>query len=198
MLKTRSAALVLTMLLLASCQSAPQSGPQSDPRSLEPGEGRGAYVVYTELGKSQVAMKPGSNVRVFNSVHGDGGTFIVYDPATGILTLAPGTYRINGYSIKTFGYLLTKEQQSAVRSVPGYAYLWSVDDNSVAVLGSMQDAMFSQASHVNDIVTVSKPTSFYLGHQNGVNVAGVLLQAYDAAVTTSTDHVFARLVVERL
>ena len=193
-MKTRSAALVLTMLLLASCQSAPQAVPMLP----EPGGGRGAYVVYTELGKSQVAMKPGSNVRVFNSVHGDAGTFIVYDPATGILTLAPGTYRINGYSITTFGYLLTKEQQSAVRSVPGYAYLWSVDDDSVAVLGSMQDAMFSQASHVNDIVTVSKPTRFYLGHQNGVNVAGVLLQAYDAAVTTSTDHVFARLVVERL
>src|SRR5262249_2957061 len=112
--------LVLPALAFVSCQSAPQSGPVLP----EPGGGRGAYVVYTELGKSQVAMKPGSNVRVFNSVHGDGGTFIRYDPATGILTLAPGTYRINGYSITTFGYLLTKEQQSAVRSVPGYAYLF--------------------------------------------------------------------------
>jgi hypothetical protein len=197
-LKARGVGLVLVALVFVSCQSAPQSGPQSDSRLPEPGGGRGAYVVCTELGKSQVAMKPGSNVRVFNSVHGDGGTFIVYDPATGVLTLAPGTYRINGYSITTFGYLLTKEQQSAVRSVPGYAYLWSVDDDSVAVLGSMQDAMFSQASHVNDILTVSKPTRFYLGHQNGADVAGVLLQAYDAAVTTSIDHVFARLVVERL
>lgn len=180
--------------LLASCQSVPR------PVVLlpEPGGSRGAYVVYTELGKSQVAMKPGSNVRLFNSVHGDGGPFIVYDPSTGILTLAPGTYRINGYSITTFGYLLTKEQQSAVRSVPGYAYLFNVDDNSVTALGSMQDAMFSQASHVNDILTVSRPTRFYLGHQNGVDVAGVLLQAYDASVTTSINHVFARLVVERL
>ena len=189
-MKTRGAALVLMVFLLASCQSAPVTP--------APGGSRGAYGVYTELGKSQVAMKPGSNVRVFNTVQADGGGFIVYDPATGILTLAPGTYRINGYSITTFGYLLTKEQQSAVRSVPGYAYLFNVDDNKVAVLGSMQDAMFSLPSHVNDIVTVSKTTRYYLGHQNGGDVAGLLLQAYDAAVTTSINHVFARLVVERL
>ena len=189
-MKTRSVALVLMALAFVSCQSAPVTP--------DPGGGRGAYGVYTELGKSQVALKPGSNVRIFNSVQADGGVFIVYDPATGILTLAPGTYRINGYSITTFGYLLTKEQQGAVRSVPGYAYLFNVDENKVAVLGSMQDAMFSLPSHVNDIVTVSKTTRFYLGHQNGANVAGVLLQAYDAAVTTSINHVFARLVVERL
>src|SRR5215510_1956138 len=64
--------LVLPALAFVSCQSAPQSGPQADPRLSEPGGGRCAYVVYTELGKSQVAMKPGSNVRVFNSMHGDG------------------------------------------------------------------------------------------------------------------------------
>jgi hypothetical protein len=58
-MKTRSTALVLMVFLLASCQSAPVTP--------EPGVGRGAYGVYTELGKSQVAMKPGSNVRVFNS-----------------------------------------------------------------------------------------------------------------------------------
>ena len=189
-MKIRSGALVLMVILLASCQSAPVTP--------APSGGRGAYGVYTELGKSQVAMKPGSNVRVFNAVQADGGAFIGYDPATGILTLAPGTYRINGYSITTFGYLLTKEQQSAVRSVPGYAYLFNVDENKVAILGSMQDPMFSLPSHVNDILTVSKPTRFYLGHQNGADVAGVLLQAYDAAVTTSVNHVFARLVVERL
>jgi hypothetical protein len=50
----------------------------------------------------------------------------------------------------------------------------------------------------NDIVTVSKTTRFYLGHQNGNSVAGVLLQAYNASVTTSTNRVFDRLVVERL
>jgi hypothetical protein len=45
---------------------------------------------------------------------------------------------------------------------------------------------------------VPKTTRFFLGHQNGNSVAGLLLQAYDAAVTTSVNHVFARLVIERL
>jgi len=162
-MKTFRLGLVLMLFVLASCQSPGSGG------------GKGAYGVFTELGKSVVPMKPGSNVRVFNTVHADGQDFIRYDQATGTLTLSPGTYRVDGYSITTFGYMLSKEQQSAVRSLPGYAYFYNLDENSIAILGSMQDPMYSLPRHVNDIVTLSKTTRFYLGHQNGNSVAGVLL-----------------------
>lgn len=158
--------------------------------------GKSAFGVFTEFGTSALAMKAGDNVRVFNTVTAEGRGFISYDQGTGTLTLAAGTYKIDGYSITTFGYMLTAEQQATVRSLPGYAYFYNLDDKSVVIRGSMQDPMYSFPSHVNDVITVLKTTRFYLGHQNGNDVAGVMLETYDPGF--GTNHVFARLVVERL
>jgi hypothetical protein len=73
-----------------------------------------------------------------------------------------------------------------------------VDEKKIHTLGSMQDPMDSSASHVNDVLAVSKRTQFYLGHQNGEEVDGVYITTYDGAFTTSVNHVFARLVIERI
>jgi hypothetical protein len=60
----------------------------------------------------------------------------------------------------------------------------------------MQDPMFSLPSHVDDVIAVPEATRFYLGHQNGDTIGGVYLQTYWPGY--GTNHVFARLVVERL
>jgi hypothetical protein len=156
------------------------------------------YGVYTEFGRAAVAAQPGTNVRRFNFINQQGGTSIFYDEASAVLALGPGTYRISGYSITTFGYDLTPEQQKKAFSAPGYAFLWNVDTNAMVITGSMQDPLYSLASHVDEILTVTQTTRFSFCHQNGNKVDGVMLDTYVPQITTSTNHVFARLVVERI
>ncbi|MCX2933387.1 hypothetical protein ORI20_24245 [Mycobacterium sp. CVI_P3] len=162
-----------------------------------------AWASFTELGLTNVPMKPGANVRVFDEASVNAHDLIRYDKTDGYLTLEPGTYRVDGWSLTTFGYELTPEQRAAAFSAPGYAYLWNADENKFAILGSMQDPLDSQPSVLDGIVEVPKTTRYYLAHQNGRNVSGIYLQVYDPRATmpdgsVSTNHAFAQLVVERL
>jgi hypothetical protein len=158
---------------------------------------------FTERGLSNVPMKPGTNVRVFNDVSLDTQDYIKYDKATGYFTLAPGTYRLDGWSLTTFGWELTPEQQAAAFSAPGYAFLWNVDENKIESLASLQDPLYSLPSNMNTVIKVQKTTQYFFGHQNGNQVNGVSLQLYDPAIklpdgSISTSHAFAQLVIERL
>lgn len=177
---------LLVASFFAACQSAPLAH-------------RSAYAVFTDFAKERITMKGGTNVRKFNDVKQHGGDFISYDSNTGYVLLAPGTYHITGYSITTFGYLLSKEKQAAVHSAPGYAFLWDVEANKIALTGSMQDPMYALTSQLDNVLEVTTPTHFFLGHQNGDAdlVAGVVMDDYDASVTTSTNHIFGQLIIER-
>lgn len=162
-----------------------------------------AWAVLTELGRDNVPMRPGANVRLFNEVDLNARGLVDYDTATGYLTLQPGTYRVDGWSLTTFGYELTKDEQAQTFSAPGYAFLWNVDTERIELLGSMQDPLYGQPSILDGIVEVPASTRYYLAHQNGRNVAGIHLQVYDPDATmpdgsVSTNHAFARLVVEPL
>jgi hypothetical protein len=181
-------AFALASLALAACQ------PARDPRHNP--AGAPAYAVLTELGTSNLQMQRGSNVRVMKVAQVSGPEHIAYDTTTGILTLRRGVYRLDGYSITTFGYKLSAAQQDSMRSEPGYAYLCNVDSRGVQTLGSMQDPMLSFPSHVNDVIAVPGASRFYLGHQNGDTIQGVYLQTYWKGF--GTNHVFARLLVQRL
>jgi hypothetical protein len=181
-------AFALALAALSACR--PEPAPARDPA------GAPAYAVLTELGMENLAMRPGSNVRVMKIVQVSRPELIRYDSATGLLTLRRGVYRIGGYSITTFGYQLTPAQQDPVRSLPGYAYLCNVGSGGVQTLGSIQDPLYSLPSQVDDVVPVPDSAVFYLGHQNGDSVRGVYLQTY--APGFGHDHVFARLVVQRL
>lgn len=158
---------------------------------------------FMERGLSNVPMKPGLNVRVFNDFTLDDQQYVKYDKTTGYFTLEPGTYRIDGWSLTTFGWKLTPEQRAAEYSAPGYAFLWNVEKNDMEMLASLQDPMDSQPSIINGVLKVTKKTQYYFGHQNGEKVNGISLQLYDPNVrkpdgTTSTNHAFAQLVIERL
>ncbi len=157
---------------------------------------------FTERGLSNMPMKPGMNVRVFNDVNMDAHGYIKYDKSNGRLTLQPGTYRIDGWSLPLFGFQLTPQQQAATYSAPGYAFFWNADEKKAEILGSLQDPLYAQKSIINGILTVRKTTNYYFGHQNGIKLDGIKLEIYDPDIKTpdgqsSTDHAFAQLVVER-
>src|SRR5690349_20440698 len=98
-----------------------------------------AIVSLTELGLQNLAMQSGTNLRIFNQVVPDNSNSIAYDAATGYLTLQPGIYRVDGWSLTTFGWQLAPAQQAAVYSAPGYCFLWNVKADKVEILGSLQD-----------------------------------------------------------
>ena len=158
---------------------------------------------FTERSFTTLPMKPGANVRVFNDVSLDAQDYIKYDKATGYLTLEPGTYRFDGWSLTKFGINLTSEQQAATFSAPGYAYVFNVDENKLEILGSFSDPLYSLTSVLDGVLKVGRTTRYYLGHQNGDKVTGVVLEFFDPKITMpdgtpSTNHAFAQLVVERL
>ena len=194
-MQAHTVGVVLMLCVLASCQSTLVSP--------DPGKGNGAYGMFTERGLSNLPMKPGTNVRVFNDVYLDARDYIKYDKSTGYLTLEPGTYRVDGWSLTTFGWQLTPAQQAAAYSAPGYAFLWNVEANKIEVLASLQDPLYSLPSNMHGVINVSKRTQFFFAHQNGNEVTGISLQLYDPAIklpdgTPSTSHAFAQLVIERL
>jgi hypothetical protein len=158
---------------------------------------------FTERSFQTVAMKPGINVRVFNDVSLDAQDYIKYDKATGYLTLEPGTYRFNGWSLTSFGINLTPEQRAATFSAPGYAFVFNADEKKMEILGSISDPFYSLTSVLDGVIKVAKTTRYYLGHQNGDKVTGVIIEFFDPKITMpdgqpSTNHAFAQLVVERL
>lgn len=179
-------AFALASLALTGCAAEDDEDPDFPPPTA----------VLTELGTSNLAMRPGNNVRVMKVAQVSDSGHIAYDTATGVLTLRRGVYRLDGYSITTFGYQLTPAQEDSVRSEPGYAYLCNVGSGGVQTLGSMQDPMLSLPSHVDDVIAVPEAARFYLGHQNGDSIHGVYLQTFAPAY--GANHVFARLLVQRL
>jgi hypothetical protein len=161
-----------------------------------------AFAALTEKGVSNVALQAGTNVRKFNDVN-LGGEGIEYDQNTGYLTLQPGLYRINGWSLTTFGWQLTPAQYAAMYSAPGYAFLWNVAEKKIEILGSMQDPMLSNTSIVVGVLRVPKAGQYFLAHQNGNKVAFISMQLFDPSLklpdgSTSTSHAFAQMLVERM
>ena len=183
-MKAFGAAFALAVLAVAAC------GPEPEPAGVQP------YAVLAERGTANLPMQRGSNVRMMRMATVRGPEHIAYDTATGMLTLRHGVFRVDGYSITTFGYDLTPQQQDSVHSAPGYALLCNVGSRGIQTLGSMQDPMFSLPSHVDDVIPVPDTAVFYLGHQNGDSISGVKLQTFIPGL--GTDHVFARLLVQRL
>jgi hypothetical protein len=162
-----------------------------------------AFAAFLERGLKNVAMQSGTNVRVFNDVQLNGQDYIKYDGQTGYISIQPGFYRFDGWSLTTFGWDLTPAQQAAVYSAPGYAFIWNVEDQKIETLGSLQDPMFNAVSVLNTVIQVRQARTFYFGHQNGNKVAFISLQLFDPSLkmpdgSTSTNHAFAQLVIQRL
>lgn len=170
---------------------------------MKPFIGPAGWASLTERGLKNVAMQSGANVRIFNDVSLHGGGHIDYDRNTGFITLHPGIYRLDGWSLTSFGWMLSPAQQAATYSAPGYAFLWNETEQKIEALGSMQDPMFALPSNIHAILRTEEAKTYYLGHQNGDKVWGILLQFFDKSVTlpdgtVSTNHAMAQLVIQRI
>jgi hypothetical protein len=100
------------------------------------------WASFTERGLKNIAMQVKTNVRIFNRFDLNADGYIEYGQNTGYLTLHPGVYRLDGWS-------LTPAQQAATYSAPGYAFFWDEGDKKIEALGSLQDPMFSMPSSIN-------------------------------------------------
>jgi hypothetical protein len=139
-----------------------------------------------------VPMKGGTNPRTYNHWRTASGISLGSDTAT--ITLAPGTYRVTGMSITTFGY---GDGTVTPYESPGYAFLMQVPADTIVILGSMQDPMYSMPSLVDGVVTVVDTTRYVFAHQNGDSIPGIYLET-GHKLDPRGGHLVARLVIQKL
>jgi hypothetical protein len=72
-----------------------------------------------------------------------------------------------------------------------------VPADSVVILGSIQDPIYSMPSLVDGVLTVTRPTRYIFGHQNGDSIPGIYLES-GHKLDPRGGHLFARLLIQRL
>jgi hypothetical protein len=87
------------------------------------------YAIFTEFSPDTKAMIPGFNIRVFTDCDSQRGNAIRCDFKTGVITLAPGTYHITGFSMATYNSGCEPPEMSTIRSpaAAGYCRLRTYD-----------------------------------------------------------------------
>lgn len=160
------------------------------------------YAVFSEFSPTLKPMQPGMNTRVFNHVdaHSSDGA-IDLDESTGVITLAPGTYHMTGFS--TTIYYTGKEPPGTVEprspANGGYCRLRRAEEdpedrNAGFVFGSVCTAN-GIPSLVETYFTTDEEARIVMEHQCGSDVKDIYLQVYSDG---SSKHVFARLGIRRL
>ncbi len=160
------------------------------------------YAVFSEFSPTLKPMRPGMNTRVFNHVDAHSpDSAIDLDESTGIITLAPGTYHITGFS--TTIYYTGEEPAGMVEprspANGGYCRLRRADEdaedrNAGFVFGSVCTAN-GLPSLVETYFTTAEEARIVMEHQCGSDVEDIYLQVYSDG---SSKHVFARLSIRRL
>lgn len=159
-----------------------------------------SYAVFAEHSPTTKMMKPGMNTRIFNVMEAHSGHDIRLAMGTGVITLAPGTYHITGFSAVAYA---TKEPPEMVATrAPangGYCRLRHTSDEAEdrdagIVFGSISTANVVP-SLIETYFTTDVEAHLVMEHQCGSAVADICLQS-DAG--GSTKHVFARICVRRL
>jgi hypothetical protein len=159
-----------------------------------------SYAVFAEHSPTTKLMKPGMNTRVFNVVEAHSGSGIRLEMDTGVITLAPGTYHITGFS--STAYATQEPPEMVATRAPangGYCRLRlesdaAEDRDAGIVFGGISTANVVP-SLVETYFTTASEARIVMEHQCGSNVQDVCLQS-DAG--GSTKHVFARISIRRL
>lgn len=126
------------------------------------------YAVFTELSPTSKPMTAGWNRRVFTDTDARKGNAIQYDFATGIVTLAPGTYHITGFSMVAY---LTGEEPPETTSVrnpasAGYCRLRRFDPTTVSDPANLRE------------VPNGDPAIICIGSPSTANLVPSLFEAY--------------------
>lgn len=158
------------------------------------------FAVFAEHSPTTKLMKPGMNTRVFNKIEAQAGSGINLDMETGVITFAPGTYHITGFS--TTAYATQEPPEMVATRAPangGYCRLRLASDSAEDRDAGIVFGGISTANVVPSLIetyfTAEAETQIVMEHQCGSNVQDICLQS-DAG--GSTKHVFARICIRRL
>ena len=80
------------------------------------------YAAFTELSPDNKLMQPGWNRRIFTNTDSRKGDAIQCDFATGVLTLAPGSYHLSGMSMVLYGTAGDPPETTTIRSPAAAGY----------------------------------------------------------------------------
>lgn len=165
-----------------------------------------SYAVFAEHSLSTKMMEPGMNTRVFNTIEVVPTTDeISLDTETGVITLAPGTYHITGFS--TTAYATDEGPGMVATRAPangGYCRLRkttdSAEDRDAGIVFGSICTPNVVPSLIETYFTADEETEILMEHQCGQNVQDICLQsdASDSPGHPSTKHVFARIAIRRL
>ena len=167
------------------------------------------YAVFTEFSPKSKLLKGGWNTRVFTNTDSRNGKAIQCDFATGIVTVAPGTYHISGMSIVNYNSGGEPPEMATVRAPAsaGYCRLRLVgstqvnpdsiknEDPSVKCIGSGATANMIPSLFETYLTTTAPQTRMLLEHQAGSNPQQVYLRVY---IQNSKWHVMARIAIRRV
>lgn len=164
------------------------------------------YAVYAEFARdSNKLMKPNLNRRIFNVTEAQSGTDIRLEN-DGSITLQPGTYHIQGFSMVTMQATFAPPVIKNNNNYPGYCLLYPKKyETDTTILkhqictGSPGTAYDTAPSLVDVVYTCEKETTICLGHQSGADLHNeVFISVYSVDGIPSMYHVFARLAINKM
>ena len=166
-----------------------------------------SYAIYSEYARtSNKLMKNGLNRRVFNKVEAHSGADIKLN-SDGSITLRPGTYRIQGFSITTMQTTFAPPVPQHNTDYPGYALVYPVADENAGqallqdaiAIGSPQTALYTTPSIFDTIYKTKTTTKIAVGHQSGDDLNNeVYLSVYEVSGVPSNYHIFAQISITKM
>ncbi len=172
---------------------------------------RGEYAIFTEFSPASKLMTAGWNRRVFTDTDARKGSAIQCDFATGIVTLAPGAYRLTGFSMVSYSSG-SEPETTTIRSPAsaGYCRLRvhnpavAVDDANLKALDNADPSVICIGSPGTPNMSPSlfdatyetgRTAQILLEHQSGTKPEQIYLRVF---VQNSKWHAFARLSIRGL
>lgn len=179
---------------------------------VAPAQGAPDHAVFTEFSPNTKKMEAGWNRRIFTDTDTRKGTSIQCDLTSGIVTLAPGSYHISGFSTVAYdsggepaemttirapasaGYCRVRSVAAGASSAP--LDLRAVDnaDRSVLCIGSTASANMTP-SLFETFYETGNAAHIVLEHQVGSKPEQIYLRVFAA---NSKWHAFARIAIRRL
>lgn len=166
-----------------------------------------SYAVYGEYARDANKLaRNGLNRRVFNKVEAQAGSDIALN-SDGCITLAPGTYRLNGFSMVSMQITFAPPVIDHANNYPGYCLVYpkSMETAGQSMLGSAigigspSNAADMAPSIFDAIHTFTEKSDICVGHQAGEDLHDeVYLSVYDVAGAKSEYHAVARIAITRM
>lgn len=162
-----------------------------------------SYAVFSEHSPANKPMQPGMNTRIFTNIDAHAGHAIALDRTTGVITLAPGTYHINGFSTTVYYSKDDPDEMISTRNPAngGYCRVWNMKEttdlrnNAKAIVVGSASTSNMIPSLFETYFTTQEKAEIIVEHQAGSKVEGVYLRVF---TMDSPWHVFARIAIRRM